>query len=80
MTYLQSAGDISLVDINIYQLVLNQGFKCSCRLKDEFGNVFAVKDLVIEGDDYTNWSSDEEMTNLILSKLGLTPIPTTLVE
>lgn len=64
---------IKYVRISIYQLILGQGFKCVCQLLDEEKITIVTKELSIEGDDYNNWVSDEEMTNLILSKLGLIP-------
>jgi len=69
----KSGPVISFVKINIYQLILGSGFKCVCYLLDLNYNIIETRDLTIDGDDYNNWVSDEEMTNLILSKLGLTP-------
>ena len=65
---------ITFVKINIYQLTLGVGFKCVCYLMDLDYNIIESQDLTIDGDDYNNWVSDEEMTNLILSKLGLSPL------
>lgn len=66
---------IKYVKISIYQLILGEGFKCVCQLLDEDKITIVTKELTIEGDEYNNWVSDEEMTNLILSKLGLLPKP-----
>ena len=66
---------IKYVRISIYQLILGEGFKCVCQLLDEDKITIVTKELIIDGDDYNNWVSDEEMTNLILSKLGLLPKP-----
>lgn len=63
------------VRLIIYNLVLNQGFSCACYLLDELDNVIEQRDLKIEGEEYDSWTSDEEMENLILSKLGLEPLP-----
>lgn len=68
----KSGPVISFVKINIYQLTLGVGFKCVCYLLDLDYTIIEAKDLTIEGDDYNNWVSDEDMTNLILSKLRLT--------
>lgn len=65
---------IKFLRINIYQLVLNVGFRCACYLLDENMNVVEQKDLDIYGEDYNSWANDDEMKLLILSKLGLSPL------
>ena len=67
----QSSLIITSVRINIYQLVLNVGFRCVCYLLDSSGNQVETRDLTIEGDEYNSWSNDDEMIQLILNKLGL---------
>ena len=67
----QSSLVITSVRINIYQLVLNVGFRCVCYLLDNDGNQVETRDLIIEGEEYNSWSNDDEMIQLILNKLGL---------
>ena len=64
---------IKFVRIDIYQVVLNWGFRCVCSMLDENSEVISNQDVVIEGDDYNNWTSDDEMIKLILDKVGLQP-------
>lgn len=64
---------IQYVRLNIYQLVLNWGFKCACYLLDAQGIVIEQQDVVIEGEEYNSWLSDDEMVLVILEKLGLEP-------
>lgn len=64
---------IDFVKINIYQLVLNWGFKCVCYCLDSAGVIIEQHDILVEGEEYNAWLSDDEMTVLILSKIGLQP-------
>lgn len=66
---------IEYVKINIYQLVLNWGFKCVCYCLDQNGVIIEQHDISIEGEEYNSWLNDDEMVLLILSKLGLEPKP-----
>ena len=62
---------VEYVRLNIYQLVLNSGFRVACYLLNHDGVVIETQDLTIEGDEYNSWMNDDEMLDLILSKLGL---------
>lgn len=64
---------VKFVRIDIYQVVLNWGFRSVCSMLDENKQVICNQDVVIEGDDYNNWTNDDEMIQLILSKIGLLP-------
>jgi hypothetical protein len=64
---------ICKVKINIYQLVLNVGFKCVVYQYDEKDVLLQSTDLEINGNEYDQWTSDNEMINLILTKCGLVP-------
>ena len=66
--------DIVSAKINIYELVLNQGFKCVVYQFDSQGVMIQSKEVEIVGDEYNSWISDQDMTILILSKIGLVPL------
>lgn len=60
------------VQINIYQLILNSGFKCVVYQYDAENKCVQCQEIEISGDEYNSWMNDDEMTVLILSKCGLT--------
>jgi hypothetical protein len=65
--------DIVSVQINIYQLILNFGFKCVVYQYDANGKLIQSDDVEISGSEYNSWMNDNDMIILILSKIGLTP-------
>lgn len=67
----KSGPIVEYVRLNIYQLVLNSGFRVACYLLNHDGVVIETQDLTIEGEEYNSWMNDDEMLDVILSKLGL---------
>lgn len=65
---------IKYVRLNIYQLVLNYGFSFVAYMLDENYKVIQSIDSEITGEEYNSWMNDDDMTLLILSKLGLSPV------
>ena len=65
---------ITYVKINIYQVNLNVGLMCIVYAFNEFNQQVDSYDVAIVGDEYNNWSDDDELQLLILSKCGLSPL------
>lgn len=65
---------ITSVQINIYQVTLNTGLSCVVYGFNSEGKQVDSFDIVIVGDEYNNWSNDDELQLLILSKCGLSPL------
>jgi hypothetical protein len=63
--------EIVSVKINIYQLVLYNGFKCVVYQYDSQNGLVQAQEVEISGEEYNSWTSDDDMTTLILSKCGL---------
>ena len=68
--------NIVSVKINVYQLVLNEGFKAVVYQYDENNKVVQSQEIEVVGEDYNSWMNDDDMIVLILSKCGLVPLPT----
>ena len=62
------------VEINIYKVVLNVGLNAIVYAFDSDNKQVDAFDILIVGDEYNNWSNDDELELLILSKCGLTPL------
>ena len=66
----QTVTQIEILEGNIQ---LNQSAKFPVKLLDSNGSLVNIEFVTIEGDDYTNWSSDDSyITTLVLNKLGIT--------
>lgn len=64
---------VTQVEILEGNIQLNQSARFPVKLLDSNGNLISMEFVTIEGDDYTNWASDDAyITTLILSKLGIT--------
>ena len=63
------------IGIFVTQLILFKSVSIAVHFYDEInGNVFRVENLLLEGDDYANWSTDDTyIQNYVLNKLNLTP-------
>ena len=68
----QSNVVITNVRINIYSVVLHWVLRCACYMLGENDEIIKQEDIIISGDEYNSWTDDTELTDLILSKLGLT--------
>jgi hypothetical protein len=65
--------NVTQVEILEGSIQLNQSAKFPVRLLNDDGNLIGIEFVTIEGDDYTNWSADDDyITTLILNKLGIT--------
>ena len=61
-------------EINIYKVVLNVGLNAIVYAFDSENKQVDAFDILIIGPEYDNWSNDDELELLILSKCGLVPI------
>jgi hypothetical protein len=74
---------ITSVDIRIISLELGNSVSIMVILKDENGNLTEVKNLTIEGEEYSNWGeNDQYLIDLCIRKCGLEPpsSPTSLAR
>lgn len=62
------------VEINIYKVVLNVGLNAIVYAFDSDNKQVDAFDILIVGDEYNNWSNDDELELLILQKCGLAPL------
>lgn len=66
----QTVTQVEILEGNIQ---LNQSARFPVKLLSADGGLISIEFVTIEGDDYTNWSSDDSyITTLILNKLGIT--------
>jgi hypothetical protein len=66
---------ITQVEILEGNIQLNQSARFPVRLSDSNGNLVSMEFVIIEGDDYDNWTSDDSyIASLILTRLGIEPI------
>ena len=66
---------ITQVEILEGNIQLNQSARFPVRLSDSNGNLVSMEFVIIEGDDYDNWESDDSyIASLILTRLGIEPI------
>lgn len=66
---------ITQVEILEGNIQLNQSARFPVKLSDSNGNLVSMEFVTIEGEDYTNWSTDDSyITSLILTKLGVVGI------
>jgi hypothetical protein len=66
---------ITQVEILEGNIQLNQSARFPVRLSDSNGNLVSMEFVIIEGDDYDNWASDDSyIASLILTRLGIEPI------
>ena len=64
---------ITQVEILEGNIQLNQSARFPVKLLDSNGGLVSIEFVTIEGDDYTNWASDDSyITTLILTRLGIT--------
>ena len=64
------------VELRVSNLQIGSSVDVTVLVKDENGNIFKVQGVHIEGEEYSNWGSDDEyLVNLVLSKLDLTQKP-----
>jgi hypothetical protein len=61
---------ITNIEISINNVVLSKCANITVILKDEIGEVIEIKHLIIEGDDYLNWGSDDNyIIDYVVSKI-----------
>jgi hypothetical protein len=66
---------ISGFEIQTIDLVLFNSARITVRLFDENGYTMDIKFVAMEGEDYTNWGSDDNyITIFVAAKLGFTII------
>ena len=64
---------VTQVEISEGNIQLNQSARFPVKLLDSNGCLISIEFVTIEGDDYTNWASDDAyITTLILTRLGIT--------
>lgn len=63
------------IGILIRQIILYTSAAINVYFYDANGSVFKVEELLMEGEDYANWASnDDYIRNFVCSKLNLTPV------
>ena len=61
------------IEIVLSEVVLNSHANITVHLLDANGHLLENKFIKVEGDEYENWSSDDNyIVELVLTKLGLT--------
>lgn len=66
---------VTQIEIGEGNIQLNQSARFPVKLLDSNGNLVQFEFVTIEGSDYSNWASDDTyITNLILTRLGVTPL------
>ena len=68
-----TTNTITSIDILTGELSLNNSVNFPVKLLDQDGNIVSIEFVRIEGEEYSNWSSDDQyVVDLILSRLNLT--------
>jgi len=63
---------VNSVEIQIVNLILFQSVSILVSLYDEENNIIENKYLTIDGDDYQNWSNNDQfLIDLVLTKMDL---------
>lgn len=63
------------VEIEVIQYNLNVSATCNVNFLDDKDNKLSSVLVYIDGDDFNvNWSSDEDLVRIVLTKLGLVPL------
>ena len=67
----------NVASVSIYTGVVkfNESIQVSVEYYDSVGNFVDRIYVLLEGDDYNNWSNDDELIALVMSKLGIVPKP-----
>jgi hypothetical protein len=66
---------VSSFDVQNIELVLFNSARIRVAILDENGNMLDLTFLTMEGEDYTNWGSDDNyIINYVATKLGFTII------
>ena len=67
------------VEIEIIQYTLNISAICNVNFLDIDGKKISSVLVAVDGQDFeTNWNTDEDLINIVLRKLGLTPASSSL--
>lgn len=68
---------ITSFKINVEQLQLFKSITVRVELLNAEGSVIQLRYVVVDGDDYKNWSTDDNyLINKVAEKIGLTPLLT----
>ena len=71
--YIYPVKIINRVEIKIFNVELFKSVTVLATLCDDKDYIIDNKQIVIDGDDYANWSNDDSyLIDLVLLKLGLT--------
>ena len=63
---------VRFLEVELVQYNINQNAVCNVNYLDASGLKFSSVLVSIEGDDFnTNWTTDQDLINIVLSKLGL---------
>ena len=63
---------VTKIEIEVMEMALNSHVSFIVRYLNLAGNLLDTKIVKIEGAEYTAWGDDNYITNLVLTKLGLT--------
>jgi hypothetical protein len=73
------SNTINNVRISVGQVILFKSIHINALLLQD-NNLVESKFFTITGDEYANWSNDDQyIVDLVMSKLGMTPINVTVV-
>lgn len=62
---------VTSLDVYVERVWLHEGAQIQVRALDASGNIINLHSLKIEGEEYNNWSVDDDyVVNLVCSKLG----------
>ena len=68
-----TTNTITSIDILTGEVSLNNSVNFPVKLLDQNGETLSIEFVRIEGEEYSNWSSDDQyVVDLILSRLNLT--------
>lgn len=71
-----SLGSITSFTVEVYQVVLFVKARLRVALYDQNGGLVNVKDIDLEGEDYSNWNNDDKyVVDYVCNKLGFTLAP-----
>lgn len=68
-----TTSTVKSIEVMQTEIKLNEGAYFMVKLIGENSNLISVERVIMEGDDYNNWGSDDQYAiNFILTSLGLT--------
>lgn len=69
--------EMTHIKISINSLELNTKANVVVNFYDKQNNFVDQQNLIMEGEDYQNWTTDTYVFNWVCQQLGLNPLPST---